>query len=476
MKINFVDSVTGAENIVILLGKNKKLGKIGEDLDKKNKFSPLLNKLEDHSVSVYVDSLLVTLVKLEDKLNKLKAQEAGGELYKKLTAQKIKEVSIIYEEKDSAEILANVALGMKLQSYEFSKYKTKKKEDKVKLEKVNIVSSEAKLHWKELEKLAEAIFVARDYVSEPPNMLYPASYAESCRDKLSPLGVKIEILDEKQMKKLGMGALLGVGQGSSKESRLVIMHYEGGKKDTAPVAFIGKGVTFDAGGISLKPADGMWDMKYDMGGSAAVVGVMHLLAARKAKVNAVGIIGLVENMPDGDAQRPSDVVTSLSGQTIEVLNTDAEGRLVLADALWYCQEKYKPQFMINLATLTGAIIVALGSNIYAGLFSNSDDLANKLSKAGEISGERVWRLPLGEEYDKMIDSDIADVKNISTERGAGSVIAGQFLQRFVNGTKWAHLDIAGMAWDKKGKATCPKGAVGFGVKLLDQLVREYYEQ
>ena len=273
-----------------------------------------------------------------------------------------------------------------------------------------------------------------------------------------------------------MGALLGVGQGSIRESQLVIMEYNGGNEKDAPVAFVGKGVTFDTGGISIKPAAGMEDMKYDMGGSAAVVGTMMALAGRKAKVNAVGVIGLVENMPGGNAQRPSDVVNTMSGQTVEVLNTDAEGRLVLADALWYTQVKHKPKLVVNLATLTGAIVIALGEE-YAGLFSNNDNLSNKLTKAGTATGERLWRFPMGDEYDKMIDSQIADIQNISAGRGAGSITAAQFLKRFIkDNTPWAHLDIAGVAWTKKDQDICPKGATAFGVRLLDKFVAENYEK
>ena len=283
------------------------------------------------------------------------------------------------------------------------------------------------------------------------------------------------MLDVKAMTKLGMGALLGVAQGSTQPGRMVVMRWNGGKKGEQPVAFIGKGVCFDTGGISIKGAAGMEDMKGDMGGAACVVGLMHALAARKARVNAVGAIGLVENMPDGNAQRPGDIVTSMSGQTIEVLNTDAEGRLVLADALWYCQERYKPQLIVDLATLTGAVIVALGHHC-AGLFSNNDELASRLLEAGKAVGEELWRLPLDESYDRDIDSDAADVKNIGGGRAAGSIIGAQFLQRFVNDAPWAHLDIAGTAWSSKDTATVPKGATAFGVRLLDQFIAQHYEK
>ena len=327
-----------------------------------------------------------------------------------------------------------------------------------------------------LKKSIDGIFFTRDLVSEPANIIYPESLAEKCKE-LSTLGVKVEILGVKEMAKLGMGSLLGVGQGSAKESKLVVMQWNGdSNKSDAPLAFVGKGVTFDTGGISIKPAGGMEEMKWDMGGAGTVIGLLKTLAGRKAPVNAVGVAGLVENMPDGNAQRPGDVVTSMSGQTIEVLNTDAEGRLVLADALWYTQERFKPRFVIDLATLTGAIIVALGTS-RAGMFSNNDTLAQQLSAAGKKSGEDVWRMPLADVYDKQIDSVIADMQNIGADREAGSITAAQFLQRFIKDkeTPWAHLDIAGVAWTKKDLDTCPKGATAFGVQLLNQLVADYYE-
>jgi leucyl aminopeptidase len=314
-------------------------------------------------------------------------------------------------------------------------------------------------------------------VSEPPNVLNPAEMADRCK-KLSELGLKVEVLGPREMTRLGFGALLGVAQGSVNEPRMVVLHWNGasnGRKKAAgkPVAFIGKGVTFDTGGISIKPAGGMEDMKWDMAGAGTVVGLMAALAGRKAKVDAVGLVGLVENMPSGNAQRPGDVVKTYSGQTVEVINTDAEGRLVLADVLWYCQQKFDPRFMIDLATLTGAMIVALGHE-YAGMFSNDDALAQKLAAAGNDVNEKVWRFPLHEEYDKLIRSDIADMKNIGG-RPAGSISAAQFIQRFVNKKPWVHLDIAGMAWSSKTTACVPKGATAFGVRLLDRLVAEHYE-
>jgi leucyl aminopeptidase len=321
--------------------------------------------------------------------------------------------------------------------------------------------------------IADGVVLARDLVNEPANVLYPGEFARRASG-LSKLGVNVEVLDVAAMRKLGMGALLGVGQGSAHESKVVVMRWNGGKRGTDPIAFIGKGVCFDTGGISIKPAQGMEDMKGDMAGAACVVGLMHALAARKAKVNAVGAIGLVENMPDGKAQRPGDIVKTMSGQTIEIINTDAEGRLVLADVLHYVNKRFKPKFMINLATLTGAIIVALGQE-YAGLFSNDERLCERLAKAGEATGERVWRMPLGPEYDKMIDSKFADMKNTGG-RWAGSITAAQLLQRFVNKTPWAHLDVAGTAMGSPQTEINRSWGSGWGVRLLDRLVEDYYER
>jgi len=376
-------------------------------------------------------------------------------------------------------LAAHLAMGTQLKSYAFNHYRTKDlAEYESKLKKVTIATTDAtgaKKAWMPLEAVASGMFLARDLVNEPPNILSPAEFAKRCR-ALSKLGVKVDVLGVAEMTKLGMGALLGVGQGSSRESQLVVMHWSGGKRKDAPVAFVGKGVCFDSGGLSLKPAASMIGMKGDMGGAAAVTGAMHALALRKARVNAVGVIGLVENMPDGNAQRPDDVVKSMSGQTIEVLNTDAEGRLVLADALTFTQQKFKPKFVIDLATLTGAIMIALGTE-HAGLFSNDDKLASRLAEAGKAVGEPVWRLPLGPGYDKMIRSKIADMKNITGSTFAGSIAAAQFLQRFVeNGQAWAHLDIAGTAWqDGEQRALIPSWGTGYGVRLLEQLVAEHYE-
>ena len=374
--------------------------------------------------------------------------------------------------------VADLALGVRLRAYSFDLYKTKRKEgddraDKVRIDLACASPAAAEKAWARTLGIADGVVLARDLINEPANVLYPAEFARRA-SALSKLGVNVEVLDVPAMRKLGMGALLGVGQGSAHDSRLVVMRWNGGKRGAEPVAFIGKGVCFDTGGISIKPAQGMEDMKGDMAGAACVVGLLHALAARKAKVNAVGAIGLVENMPDGKAYRPGDILKTMSGQTIEIINTDAEGRLVLADALHYVNKRFKPKFMINLATLTGAIIVALGQE-YAGMFSNNDKLVERLSKAGEATGERVWRMPLGPEYDKMIDSKFADMKNTGG-RWAGSITAAQLLQRFVDKTPWAHLDIAGTALGSPQTDINKSWSSGWGVRLLDRLVEDYYEK
>jgi leucyl aminopeptidase len=425
--------------------------------------------------------LLLGLGKAE-ALDAQVAQSLGGTVAAQLAKAGDAQVTVALDGVGSdklggAELAANFALGARLRSWRFDKYRTKeKKEDKPSLKKLAVMvddASAAKSAWTALEKVAEAVEFARALVAEPANVIHPESLAEKVKE-LSDLGVEVEVLGEKQMKKLGMGALLGVGQGSARESQLVVMRWNGAAADAQPVAFVGKGVTFDTGGISIKPAGGMEDMKWDMAGSAAVIGAMHALAGRKAKVNAVGVVGLVENMPSGTAQRPGDVVTSASGQTIEVINTDAEGRLVLADALWYVQDKFKPRAVIDLATLTGAILIALGHE-YAGLFCNDDALSNNIAAAGKAVGEPVWRFPMGEAYDKQLKSEIADMKNVGG-REAGSITAAQFLKRFVaEGTPWAHIDIAGMAWAKSDLPVCAKGATAFGVRLLDRLVADSYE-
>jgi leucyl aminopeptidase len=372
---------------------------------------------------------------------------------------------------------AAVAAGTRLRAYKFDRYKTRKKdgEDAALRADISVAVSDvaaARKAFAPNDHIVDGVIMARELVNEPPNVLFPIEFARRAA-QLRKLGVEVEILDVKAMTKLGMGALLGVAQGSTQPGRTVIMRWNGGKRGEQPVAFIGKGVCFDTGGISIKGAASMEDMKGDMGGAACVVGLLHALAARKAKLNVVGAIGLVENMPDGNAQRPGDIVTSMSGQTIEIINTDAEGRLVLADVLWYVAKKFKPKFMVDLATLTGAIMVALGTE-YAGMFSNNDELAERLSKVGLETGERVWRMPLGPEYDKQIDSQFADMKNTGTRNG-GSITAAQFLQRFVDDTPWAHLDIAGTAMGAPKTEINQSWGSGYGVRLLERLVAEYYE-
>ena len=405
---------------------------------------------------------------------------AGGEAVKALEKAGVSSLAIELDGADNDKNAARIAFGAKLRSYYFDKYKTREKEsEKPARPDVTVMTKspkEARKEFADMEGVASGVFMTRDLVSEPANILYPETLAERAAE-LADLGVKITTLGQAEMEKLGFGALLGVAQGSAREPKLVIMEWKGSEKgdNERPVAFIGKGVTFDTGGISIKPSAGMEDMKWDMGGSGVVIGLMKALAARKAKVNAVGVVGLVENMPSSTAQRPGDIVTSYSGQTIEVLNTDAEGRLVLADALWYTEEQYNPRLMIDLATLTGAIIVSLGME-NAGLFSNDDKLSKQLTDAGLEVEEPVWRMPMGEVYNKQLASPAADMANISPGRWGGSITAACFLERFVQeGTPWAHLDIAGVTWSDKDKAVKRKGATGFGVRLLDRFVADNCE-
>ena len=377
----------------------------------------------------------------------------------------------------SAQDVAHVLTGLRLRNWRYDIYRTKMKdEQKITLETVTVIGAPdgAEAAWGDAAHLAEGVEFTRELITEPANIIYPESFVARCQKRFEGSGAELIVLDEAEMEKLGMGALLGVGQGSRRESRVLAIRWNGGEQGAAPIAFVGKGVTFDTGGISLKPGPGMEDMKWDMGGGGAVAGAMLALVRRKAKANIVGVIGLVENMPDGNAQRPGDVVTSMSGQTIEVLNTDAEGRLVLCDALHWTQQEFQPCRIVDFATLTGAIIIALG-NDHAGLFSNDDALAKDLADAGNASGDKVWRLPIGPAYDKLIDSPIADMKNIGG-KAAGSITAAQFLHRFIaDGTPWAHVDVAGMVWSDKPGATWGKGATGFGVRLINQLVADTIE-
>jgi leucyl aminopeptidase len=497
MQINFVKSEVPDEGTLVLgvTESDEPTGLLG-DLDKKSKGAigralkaARFNGAKGQVVELLapagleLDRALIVGMGKADKFDGKAAESLGATAAARLLTSGEKTATLLLQaprgasSADETEFAARIAQGALLRSYRFDQYRTtQKKTDKPTLGKINIGAADpadAKKAWRAPEAIANAVFFARDLVTEPPNVLYPEEFAKRAR-KLEDMGLEVEVLGEKEMAKLGMHTLLGVGQGSERESQLLVMQWKGAKdKNAQPIAFVGKGVTFDTGGISIKPAAGMDAMKYDMGGAAAVTGLMHALAGRKAKVNAVGICGLVENMPDGKAQRPGDVVKSMSGQTIEVLNTDAEGRLVLADAVWYCQNRFKPKFMIDLATLTGAIRVSLGLEI-AGLFSNNDELAERLLAAGKAEGEELWRMPMGERFDKMIDSPIADMKNIGGQFG-GSITAAQFIQRFVNKVPWAHLDIAGTAWFEEARNSTPKGASGYGVRLLNRLIADHYE-
>ncbi len=415
------------------------------------------------------------------KIDRQAAERFGGRLVAQLQMSGESEASVLVDTiagsgVGAPEMAALIAHGARLRAWRFDKYRTKEKPaDRPSLKRVTLLvadPAEAKRLYQPLDKVAEGVLFTRELVSEPANVIYPETLAAEA-GRLAELGVEIEVLGVKEMRKLGMGALLGVGQGSAHEPRLVVMQWNGAAhaNDKRPLAFVGKGVTFDTGGISIKPAAGMEEMKWDMAGAGAVMGLMRALAGRKAKVNAVGVVGLVENMPSGTAQRPGDIVKSMSGQTIEVINTDAEGRLVLADALCYAKDRFKPRLMVDLATLTGAIIISLG-HVHAGLFATNDELAETLIKAGRETGEPLWRMPLGEDYDQAIKSDAADMKNVG-DRAGGSITAAQFLKRFVDNVPWAHLDIAGMAWSSKDRPLAAKGATGFGVRLLDRFVAQY---
>ncbi|APG62856.1 leucyl aminopeptidase [Sphingorhabdus lutea] len=404
-------------------------------------------------------------------------QSAGGNLIAKVQTCGASHMAVSGDN-ISAEDAAYLAYGVKLRNWRWDNYRTKMADNlKPSVTQCDVVTAGGadNLLWDRLSAVADGVFLTRELVTEPANIIYPESFVQRCQH-LAEMGVEITVLDEKEMAALGMGALLGVAQGSAKKPRLLAMRWDGtGGKTEKPVVFVGKGVTFDTGGISLKPPAGMEDMKWDMGGAGAVAGAMKALAGRKANAHVVGVCGLVENMPDANAQRPGDVVTSMSGQTIEVINTDAEGRLVLCDALHWAQEQYNPEYVIDLATLTGAIIISLAHE-HAGLFTNDDDLSDKLTAAGKATGDSLWRFPLGKAYDKMIDSPIADMKNVGA-RGGGSITAAQFLQRYIkDGVKWAHLDIAGTAWSDKSTSTWAKGATGFGVRLLDKFIADNFEK
>ncbi|MFY9287629.1 MAG: leucyl aminopeptidase [Alphaproteobacteria bacterium] len=499
MKIAFSPASLPSQNSVLLtVAAGQKLGDEGVKLDRK--LGGLLKRVmasgnftgaKEQTLMIPAPAktklarLILVGIGEPAKATELSMQRVGGAAMAALGHEKQAQATLLFDEHKGlsiagAEAAANIGLGARLRSYRFDKYRTKlKPEQRSHLKTLMIATAhatKAKALYASKDKIADGVSLTRDLVSEPANIIYPQTLADAC-STLKTLGVKVEVLDEKQMKKLGMGALLGVAQGSAMPPRLVTMIWNGAPqaKNKKPVVFVGKGVTFDTGGISIKPAGGMEDMKWDMGGAGAVIGAMKALAGRKAKANVIGIVGLVENMPSGNAQRPGDIVTTMSGQTVEVINTDAEGRLVLCDAMWYAQEKYNPRCIIDLATLTGAIIVSLGFE-YAGLFSNNDNLSDQLLGAGKSVEEPLWRFPLGDAYDKEIDCVVADMKNIGSGRGAGSITAAQFLQRFIKkDMPWAHLDIAGMAWSQKDRPVCPKGASAFGVRLLDRYIADHIE-
>lgn len=493
MNITFAKVAVPAQGAVVLpVADAGRLGPAGAALDKRAggaltramKSADFRGKRERTlSVAVPAGTKLARVVLLGvgdlKSVDSTVAERLGAVAFDAISGDSAAAIALdLFDGVSAGTVAAHIAGGALQKSYRFNKYRTKDKaESSPKLKTLTVQTgalAEAKRVFATVKALAEGIFLTRDLVSEPANILYPASFAARAKE-LAKDGVKVEVLGEAAMKKLGMGSLLGVGLGSERESQLLVMRWEGGSKSAPPVAIVGKGVCFDTGGISLKTPGGMWDMKWDMAGAGAVVGLMRALARRKARVNVVGLCGLVENMPDGRAQRPGDVVTSMSGQTIEVQNTDAEGRLVLADVLTYAQERFKPAAIVDLATLTGAIIQAFSEH-YAGLFSNNDALAAQLTGAGQATGERLWRMPMGEEYDRELKSLIADMKNIGGPR-AGSITAAQFLQRFVHkNTPWAHLDVAGVVWNEKGTVTSAPGATGYGVRLLDRFIADAYEK
>ena len=476
IKVNFTSKSTeaNAANCIVFVKDNKIKNKI---------LTPIIKSVIDNQL--FIDDLFTQkefkkinyiFVNCKKTITSFDYENIGSKLFDYLKKNKIENCNIDTNKIDlTNDQIEKIVHGGKLKSYNFNIYKSNNKKNKfINLNVVGKQISKSNDLRKNLDALLDGVFFTRDLVSEPGNILHPDEYTKRLL-KLKKIGLKVTVYNEKKLKQLGCNSLLGVGQGSIRGSYLVTIEWKGNKAKSKPLAFVGKGVCFDTGGISLKPAKFMEDMTYDMAGSAVVVGLMKNFALRKAKINAVGVVGLVENMPGSNAQRPGDIVKSYSGKTIEVLNTDAEGRLVLADALTYTEKKFKPELIVDLATLTGAIIVCLGSE-YAGLFSNNDKLSKQIFEAGEKVDEKVWRLPLHKNYDKLLDSKNADMQNINYVGGAGSTTAAQFLQRFIiNKTPWAHLDIAGMAFSKYGGALNSGGATGFGVRLLNQLVEENYE-
>jgi leucyl aminopeptidase len=486
MKIEFVTAPLAAETspIAYLIEQDKLPGGFDPVLAqgaKSSRFSGKTGQLHEGFASRDGAVVRVALVGTGEsgaKDRQSALERAGAAIAAKYIASGESMVTIDLSDSGlSAAEATAVVLGARLRGWRYDIYRTKLPADlQASLTTIRVAGAPAgtETAWAVEAALADGVELTRELVTEPANIIYPESFVERVTKRLAGSGISVRVIDDTEMAKLGMGALLGVAQGSRKPARLLVMEWNGAAADVKPTAFVGKGVTFDTGGISIKPAANMEDMKWDMGGAGAVAGAMLALAGRKAKANVVGVCGLVENMPDGNAQRPGDVVTSMSGQTIEVINTDAEGRLVLCDCITWVQQEYQPTAIVDLATLTGAIIVSLGHE-QAGIFSNDEGLAGKLIGAGDTSGDKLWRMPLGAAYDKLIDSQIADMKNVGPREG-GSITAAQFIQRFVNkGTPWAHLDIAGMAWSNKPGATWAKGATGYGVRVLDQFVRDNLE-
>ena len=482
IKINFKKQVFNRpnENLIFFVDENFNISSLKKSISNSDySYVSDLIKTRDTKKKIIIFNISskkkIILVSINKNITNSEIENLGADCYNIIKELKksnffINSDTIIQNTKN---LVGHFLHGIRLKSYLFEKYKSNKTKKNIDINIFgkNIPTTKDQVKFNAIE---EGTFYARDLVSEPGNVLHPDEYAKRI-NSLKKFGLKINVYDEKKLKKLGMNTLLGVGQGSTRGSYLVIMEWNGLRNKSKPLAFVGKGVCFDTGGISLKPAKFMEDMTYDMAGSAVVVGLMKSLALRKAKVNAIGVVGLVENMPGGNAQRPGDIVKSYSGKTVEILNTDAEGRLVLADAITYTEKKFKPKFIVDLATLTGAIIVSLGSE-YAGLFSNDDKLSKQLIDAGENVEEKVWRMPLNKNYDKLIDSKNADMQNINYIGGAGSTTAAQFLQRFIlNKTPWAHLDIAGMAFSKYGGALNSGGATGYGVRLLNKLIEDNYE-
>ncbi len=484
---------TGA--IVATIGKGGRLSASGRDLDRRLKGALLKGARSHRFQAAFGKSLLfpapagvaasgVILIGV-DNVGKVDAEAAariGAAVVQALDRYRVARATVFSDlpagaPVEAVEAAAQIAYGMRLQSYRFDQYRTRLKDDqKPVIERVAVTAEPVagvERRFKVLDRIADGVFLTRDLVSEPANVLTPVQLAKEAQ-KLAALGLEVEVLTPAQLKRLKMGALLGVAQGSANEPRVVTLRWRGTQSARPALALVGKGVTFDTGGISIKPSASMEDMKWDMGGAGVVLGTLKALAGRKAKAHVVGVVGLVENMPSGTAQRPGDVVTTMNGQTIEVINTDAEGRLVLADALWYAQQKFKPEAVIDLATLTGAILVALGQE-RAGMFCNDDELAGQLAAAGTAVNEKLWRLPMDREYDRDIESRIADMKNVGAGRYAGSIAGAKLLERFIDGIPWAHLDIAGVTWRTRGRPLVPPGGTGFGVRLLDRYVADHLE-